>query len=184
MPSNRFTPTSRNNPCPICEKTDGACRILTDDTIFCHSFEDARKGEKINGFVCVKAATGHTATFRPDNSAEWSEEQKQQWQEQQKRNNQLAKKEQQRKRERSLSAQARHEHYSKILAQLSLKGDTVADLQKRGFSQEEIDNCGFKSVIKSQPLAAQIDSKLPGINKDGQSLVIVDEGYVCPMRDF
>ncbi|MEM6403350.1 MAG: hypothetical protein AAF757_24490, partial [Cyanobacteria bacterium P01_D01_bin.116] len=63
MFNSRPVPTNRHNPCPICEDVKSNCRILADETIFCHSFADAVKGEKINGYVCVKPANGHTATF-------------------------------------------------------------------------------------------------------------------------
>ncbi len=126
------TASNRQNPCPVCESISGACRILPDDTVFCHGLADAKKGEKVNGYVCVKVAIGHTATFKLNNFEEWSEELKRQWEERKAKREQEAKDEQLHRQQQALSIDDRHRLYSDILDQLTLDPVTIADLQRRG----------------------------------------------------
>lgn len=182
--SSRPIPSNRHNPCPVCSGINGACRTLEDDTVFCHSLADARKGEKINGYICVKPASGHTATFKPDNSAEWSEKRRREWEALKAQRQQKAKLEEQQRRERALSADERHQLYTQILEQLSLDSATLNDLHKRGFTTAEIDACSFKSVAKWQKLEAPIDKRLPGIGFNGRSLITSGDGYLCPLYDL
>lgn len=176
--------TSSRNPCPVCEGVSGACRILQDNTVFCHGLVDAKKGEKANGYVCVKVATGHTATFKPNNSEEWSAELKRQWDERKASRQQRAKDEEQKRQERALPSEKRHELYSDILDQLNLDPATIADLERRKFTEDEIERSGFKSVKKWQSLNRQYEVDLPGIGRDGNFLAVGDDGYLCPVRDF
>jgi len=180
----RLTVSSSKNPCPVCEDIAGSCRILEDDSVFCHAFVDAKLGEKVNGFICVKSCNGHTATFKPDNSAEWTEQRRREWEAQKAERREQAKQEERERQQRALPAEKRHELYSDILDQLTLDPATIADLQRRGFTQDEIEKSGFKSVKKWQPLNKQYDTRLPGISKDGKFLVTVHDGYLCPIRDF
>ena len=176
--------TSSRNPCPVCEGVSGACRILQDHTVFCHGLVEAKKGEKANGYVCVKVANGHTATFKPDNTAEWTLERRREWEEQKASRQQRAKEEEHQRQQRALPSEKRHEFYLEILDQLTLDPATIADLRRRGFTQEEIKSSGFKSVKKWQKLDKEYDTRLPGIGRDGRELVVGAEGYLCPLRDF
>ena len=180
----RPIPSSRQNPCPVCESITGACRVLQDDTVFCHGLADLRKGEKANGYICIKPANGHTATFKPDNSTEWTEERRQEWVARKTLRLEQAKLEERCREELALSPQRRHELYSEILVKLSLAPRSIADLKRRGFTQQEIEASGFKSVEKWQWLEKQYDTRLPGIGKDGLQLVVGADGYLCPLRDF
>jgi len=176
--------TSRNNPCPVCEKTDGACRVLPDETVFCHTFADAKKFEKFNGYVCVAIGKGHTATFKADNTAEWTEDRRREWESKKVARQESVSLEAQIRQDRALSTDDRHRLYSEILSQLQLDTKSFADLQRRGFSEQEINNCGFKSVVKGQRLQAKIDNRLPGVENGGRSLLIGGDGYLCPLLDF
>jgi hypothetical protein len=182
--SSRPVPSSRNNPCPACKGVNGACRILADDTIFCHGLADLRKGEKINGFVCVKSANGHTTTLKPDNSEEWTEQRRQEWEVQKASRQQKATEDERERREKALSSDDRHSLYSQILDQLTVDEKTLTDLRQREFSEVEIQVCRFKSVVEWQKLNLPVDTRLPGVSKDGQSLIVGGDGYLCPLRDF
>lgn len=82
--------TNRRNPLMFCQNIKGDCPILQDVTIFCHEYADLRRGEVINGFVCIKLSVGHTETFKPaDNTAQWTEERRRQWQTRQLQEHQL-----------------------------------------------------------------------------------------------
>jgi len=182
--TNRFISTNRNNPCPVCEKTDGACRILPDETVFCHTFADAKKLEKFNGYVCIAIAKGHTATFKPDTTAEWSEDRQREWEAKKVARQESASLDAKLRQDRALSIDDRHRLYSEIMSQLTIDEVTLADLGRRGFSQEEIDGCPFKSVAKYQKLQTKIDNRLPGVENGGRSLLIGGDGYLCPLLDF
>ncbi|MBD2505321.1 hypothetical protein H6G83_32785, partial [Anabaena azotica FACHB-119] len=176
----------RNNPCPVCGNTDADCRYNANDPDFiqCHTFVDATKGEKINGFVCVKASNGHTASFKPDNSQEWTLERRTEWEQRKAQRVALAKQQQHKRKQRALSVSLRHQLYSEILDSLPQDETLIADLQRRGFSPEEIASCGFKSVSKYQQLTRQFDKRLPGVAEDAMRLIVSGEGYLCPIRDF
>jgi hypothetical protein len=147
------------------------------------TYADARKGEIIGGFKCI----GHTrdqlwGQFKLDNSQEWSEQQRLEWQrENQRRQLQKARADEDRRR-RSLTAQERHEQYTRLLSELTLHPDDRADLIRRGFTHEQIELAGFKSIGRYQRLRSQYSTLLPGISR-GNRLIIADEGYLCPVRN-
>jgi hypothetical protein len=137
-----FKPFSRNNPCPVCAKADVDCRYSTDDSdfILCHTFADARKGEKINGFVCVKESHGHTASFKPDNSQEWTQEKRLQWADEQRRRREQSQREEQQKLARLLPIADRDEQYRRIIAALPVNEKHRCELSsKRGLTDDEIE---------------------------------------------
>jgi Origin of replication binding protein len=191
MTTSKFIPLNkRNGGCPVCGEDDGSCRrSSTDyDFILCKTHVDAREKEIINGYVCVKPSNGgHTASFKPD-TGNWTEEAKREWKTQQLQEQQLRQKRQQseekERQEKALSASERHQFYSEVLDQLTLDPATVTDLRRRGFSDKEIAQSGFKSVRKFQRLNKTFDMRLPGVNPDGKTLAIGADGYLCPVRDF
>ena len=184
-----FKPLGKSDPCPICASDNGACRRHKNDPdyVHCHNHADARKFETINGWKCIEVSKGHTAGFRPDNGnwepqARWNyaADRKLRDKKRQEKFNDVQLKEQQ----RALSVDDRHKLYSEILDQLKLGAATVTDLRRRGFTDKEIENCGFKSVAKYQKLVKKYDKRLPGIGADGKSLVVRGDGYLCPLKDF
>lgn len=180
-----LTPSNKHNPCPICGDTSGKCRQGREDQDYrlCMSFADIQKGQIHNGFKCI----GHThdrswAQFKLDNSQEWSEQQRLEWQrENQRRQQEKAKTNNQRRRQ-SLTAQERHEQYTRLLSELTLHPDDRADLIRRGLTHEQIELAGFKSIQRYQRLPSQYSTLLPGISR-GNRLIIADEGYLCPVRN-
>lgn len=180
-----LTPTNKHNHCPICEDTAGKCRQGREDENYwqCMTYADARKGEIHNGFKCI----GHTrdqlwGQFKLDNSQEWSEQQRLEWhRENQRRQQEKAKADDERRR-RSLSTQERHEQYTRLLGELSLHPDDRADLVRRGFTHQQIELSGFKSIGRYQQLQSRYSELLPGISR-GSRLIIPDEGYLCPLRN-
>ncbi len=184
MLSSRPIPTNKNNPCPICENVTGACRVFADDTIFCHGLADTRKGEKANGYICVKESNGHTATFKPDNSEEWTEERRREWEQRQAYLHQQAQEQEQQRREKALSNSDRHEPNSEILASCPQDEKLISHLQQRSFTPQEIVDCQFKSVAKYQELPREFDPRLPGVTEDGKRLIVSGDGYLIPIKDF
>jgi hypothetical protein len=147
------------------------------------TYADARIGEIQNGYKCVKQAKrGNWASFKLDNSQEWSEQQRLEWhiRNQQRRQKQV--KEDEERRRRSLSAAERDKQYTRLLSELTLHPDDRADLLRRGFTHEQIELAGFKSIQRYHQLQSQFNELLPGISR-GNRLVIRDEGYLCPIRN-
>lgn len=178
-------PSNKNNPCPVCENTAGKCRQSREDENYwqCMTYADSRKGEIVNGFKCI----GHTrdrlwGQFKLDNSQEWSEQQRLEWQRENQRRRQEKAKADDERRRRSLSAQERHEQYTRLLGELTLHPDDRADLVRRGFTHQQIELSGFKSIKRYQQLQSRYSDLLPGISR-GNRLIIPDEGYLCPVRN-
>jgi hypothetical protein len=173
--------------CFICDSTDGRCRS-NDEIILCMGLADTRKGEIINGYKCIKEADYSrqyvAATFKLDNSQEWSEEKRREWENLRVTRQLAAKQEEKAKRETYLSVDERDKLYSQILGYLKLDISTLADLKNRGFSEDEIRNCEFRSVEQWQRLPFKLDKKLPGIGVKGNSLLVSGSGYLCPIRNY
>jgi len=188
MLKSRALPTNKNNPCPVCGNTSGDCRTLSDDTIFCFGESSAKKEDKVNGFVCVKGANGHTATFKPDNREEWSEEQRQEWERRKIERQRAADEERRRRLENELPAAQRDKYYQNILEQLTLDEDHLKNLLDRGFSSDQIAKDGYKSVQAWQPVNIHIPEwqrvnfppNLPGLLPNHR-LNVHSRGILCPV---
>jgi hypothetical protein len=155
-------PFGKNNPCPVCGKADIDCRYNADDLDFiqCHTFVDARKGERVNGFVCVKESNGHTASFKPDNSAEWTEEQKQHWADEQRRRREKLQWEQQQKLVNLISIPDRDRQYRRIVAALGLnEKHRISELsERRGLNTEEINFAIAQGWLASWKPGLKVDA--------------------------
>lgn len=176
---------SKADRCRLCDKGED-CGYNADEPDFlqCHTFVDAKKGERINGFICVKESNGHTASFKPDNTQQWTEERRREWEQIGSQREQQAQRQAQQKRDKALSNSDRHKLYSEILDGLPQDEKLIADLEQRGFTPEEIANCGFKSVTRYPELPREFDKRLPGVTEDGKKLIVSGDGYLCPTRDF
>ncbi|MGB6295730.1 MAG: plasmid replication protein, CyRepA1 family [Rivularia sp. (in: cyanobacteria)] len=167
MFSSRPVPTNRHNPCPICEDIKSNCRILADETIFCHGFVDAAKGERINGYVCVKPESGHTATFRPDNFDEWRSGQR------------IARPIKRAPKQKDstrnlLPISQRNAAYRAITAKLQLSlNHTIQLKEKRGLSSLEIDFAYSKGWIRSwnRGQLVNVDNQVAGVNPNTHKLL-------------
>jgi hypothetical protein len=147
------------------------------------TYPDSCKGEIVNGFKSL----GHTrdqlwGQFKLDNSQEWSEQQRLEWQRENQRRRQEKTKADDERQRRSLTAVQRHEQYTRLLSELTLHPDDRADLVRRGFTHEQIELAGFKSIGRYHQLQSQYSELLPGISR-GNRLIIADEGYLCPVRN-
>jgi hypothetical protein len=171
----KFAPTKKKNPCRICGNTKGDCRETDGEMLLC------MKGGELLGYKAI----GHTkcGTWEqyvpedreaPDREAKRIERQRK------------ADERQKARLERSKSKipdSERHDHYRRMLAGLSLRPEDRVDLAKRGFSDEQIEAIGFKSVWEGQILTKEFPENLPGICPGGKSLNVGAPGYLCPIRD-
>lgn len=170
----------------MCGRDDGACRYNQEDPDFiqCHTYQDERKGAKVNGYVCVKESNGHTASFKPDNSEEWSEEQRQKWRAEAQSRRQARQVKYETRKEQALSLEERDKQYRKLLDSLTLSESDRKDLTARGFTNDEIKLGGFKSVSQFHKLQGEYSDLLPGIaNYYEKSTILTGEGYICPIRN-
>jgi cell division protein ZapA (FtsZ GTPase activity inhibitor) len=123
----------------------------------------------------------------PDNG-NWFEEAKRKHETRRPQERQLQEKRRQvgqkERQERALSADERHQLYSKVLEELPLDSATVTDLRQRDFTDEEISRSRIRSVKQWQKLNSQYNPQLPGIGKDGKSLAVRNDAYLCPLFDF
>jgi len=180
-----LTPTSKSNPCAICENTSDKCRQGREDLSYwqCMTYADAKKGDIVNGFKCIgQVKNGLWGAFKPDNSSEWNELQQLEWKYQNQQRQQRKAKEDEQRRRRSLSAVERDKGYQQLFSELTLHPDHRADLVRRGFTHEQIKLSGFKSFEQYQKLKSQYSELLPGVSR-GNRLIIKGEGYLCPIRN-
>lgn len=180
-----FSFDKRNGECPVCGRDDGACRGSHDDPdyILCATHASFRQGDKVNGFTCVQEQRGHTAAFKPTTDFnQISETERLQNIALKKAREEKREQEREEKQLTAMSADDRHRYFTDILASLSVDEATRADLKQRGFTDEQITKCGFKSVRKNQPLNKKYPANLPGISDDGKHLFCGD-GYLVPCRD-
>lgn len=180
-----LTPTNRHNPCRICENTSGSCRQGREDLSYwqCLTYGDSKKGQTVNGFKCIgQIKNGLWAQFKPDNTHEWTEQQRADWQRENQRRQQQKAKVNDERRRRSLSAVERDKGYQQLLTELTLHPDDKADLLRRGFTAAQIELSGFRSIGRYQQLQRQYSDLLPGVNQNNH-LIIRDEGYLCPIRN-
>ncbi|NEP14807.1 MAG: hypothetical protein F6K14_32360, partial [Symploca sp. SIO2C1] len=82
----------------------------------------------------------------------------------------------------ALSEQQKHEQYSALLSELTLHPDDRADLIRRGFTNEQIDLSGFKSVENWQSLQGKYSNLLPGVSQSNRFL-LTGAGYLCPTKN-
>lgn len=182
MSVSKFRSSNKSNPCPICSDTTGKCRD-NGDIYLCMTLSDTRVGEVINEYKCIANKSNGWATFKVDNSQEWSEEKRKEWEEKRQQRQREQAKEHEERRRRSLSAEERDKQYRALLAQLNLHPDDEADLLRRGFTKQEIEAHGFKSICKNQKLSSPLLSALPGVKADGWHLAVSGDGYLCPIVD-
>lgn len=180
----KFTPTSkRNGACEVCGDESSKCRRY-EEIHLCMSFADAKLGEVQNGMKCIKPDKGKGwATFKPDDSQEWSEEQRREWKAKAQERRQKQAIETEERQKRSLAAPARDRLYRQLLNELELHPDDYKDLKRRGFSDLEIELIGVKSVTHYQTLHRQYPELLPGISAGGKQLINLGTGYLCPVRN-
>ena len=194
-----FIPTNRSNPCPCCGNTSGKCRqkstafsvpdggVIDDDQIFCmmlredtttHKFtgetSDHLWGKFIshdlsatlshawgNGNLLSSKRTGKPPTIK-----------------------RLPTPKKKRNFSHLLSIRDRHQQIQQLLPQLSLTPHHRQGLIKRGFSNKQIQQYGFKSVDQEQTLINPISARLAGVTPSGQSLTNKFSGLIVPIRDI
>jgi hypothetical protein len=174
----------KNGECEVCGDDSGKCR-RKDKLHLCMTFCDAKFGAIQNGLKCVKPdiRSKGWATFVLDYSSSSTRREQEAWRLQALWRRQRQKEEQARRKQKSLSPVDRDRFYRRILAELELHPTDRADLLRRGFSNHEIKEIGFKSVDRYQWLHSSYPESLPGIKQGGKQLLTSEAGYLCPIFD-
>ena len=192
-----FNPTFRTkfnsyqglgNSCPICASTSGKCRWQpyelstqtgkTTPTIktLCmtgaggygnpdyHYFNDTRDGQW-GVYIPLVDWNEHRGLYR-----QATPEMRERWIQAQQLKQQVLLEAENQRRAESLPALERDIAARAIIAQLSLNEIDRKDLIRRGFSQQQIREIGFKSVEKFQRLTEPVNNRFPGVNIQGNRL--------------
>ena len=169
----------RNNPCPVCNSENGGCK-QSDDLILCMNERGNVPGYR---FVGQSKDGGEWGKFLPADLLEaHSDEWRREWQERREQKRIQQQREWEARQVESLSADKRDKAYRQLLSSLTLKPSDRADLQRRGLSDSQIEQQGFKSVQQWQP-ARNAPLNLPGVLPH-DSLNIPEAGYLCPITDI
>ncbi|RUS93108.1 hypothetical protein DSM106972_097400 [Dulcicalothrix desertica PCC 7102] len=173
-----FAAFSKKNRCPLCDGGND-CRYSKEDPDFiqCHGNVGASKGEKINGYVCVKEQTnGHTASFTLDNSEEWNEENRRQQLNLRRLENEKRERERQESFKSLLPITERDEQYRSVIDQLpglSHYHHHKALHKKRGLMTDEILFAYEQGWIRTWQPGMEVKgdfSNLAGVNPDTNTL--------------
>jgi len=168
----------RDHNCPICDNSKGKCRETENDLILCMG----AVGDRVPGYRYVKPSKdGVWAIWAPDTdgrgttSEEWRSRLDQRARENAARESRRA--------ANCMSAMERDRHYSRLLDSLNLNLSDRQDLQRRGFTDQQIEAAGFKSVEQWERLDRHYPDNLPGVVNEGRSLNTFAPGYLCPTRN-
>ena len=83
----------------------------------------------------------------------------------------------------SLTEEQRDLHMRAVLAQLTLSEKHRFQLHKRGLTDEQIEQRGYRSVGKWQKLLIPVDDRLAGVKRGGNSLLTPGTGIICPVAN-
>uniref|UniRef100_UPI0035932846 plasmid replication protein, CyRepA1 family n=1 Tax=Chamaesiphon sp. TaxID=2814140 RepID=UPI0035932846 len=176
------------NSCPVCASTSGKCRW--------QNYELSAKNGKITPTIKTLCMTGAGGYGNPDYHyfndtrdgqwgvyiplIDWNEhrgenrqatpEMREEWVKNQKLKQQALLSAENQRKAQSLPALERDIAARTISAQLSLNEIDRRDLIRRGFTQQQIREIGFKSVEKFQRLTEPVNNRFPGVNVQGNRL--------------
>ncbi len=132
-------------------------------------------------------ALGFAMWAHKDDAQAWAEEQREEQKEEWRRQWQLKREQEQRKeaeeRASSLTEEQRDLHMRAVLAQLTLSEKHRFQLHKRGLTDEQIEQGGYRSVGKWQNLLIPVDDRLAGVKRGGNSLLTPGTGIICPVAN-
>ena len=180
----KFTPTRRENPCPICSDTKAKCRSKQSQGkqfILCMSVSNATKGEIANGFKCINpsgrnawASTWVEAPEESSYSPEQAEKYRKQARKQEKRYQAFL--------SSGLTRSERDKNIRLLSRQYGLIKAHREALKQRGLSDEAIASGHFFSATPSQFVPKGIDPKTPGVGF-GNKLSVGQSSLACPVFD-
>ena len=177
-----------HNPCPVCGRThDTDCRYSTNDPdyIHCHSYCDSRKGDRINGYICITEANGHTAGFKPDRSEKWDEDTKTRYHAKKEAASlekaERTKRDKEARIARELPVDQRDFHYRRLLNSQGFHMAHEEKLLQRGFSLEDIKKFGFRSIKSDAYVGDDYPTNLAGLYEG--KIAAKGDGLAFPIPD-
>ncbi|MEX0272717.1 hypothetical protein AB3R30_26810, partial [Leptolyngbyaceae cyanobacterium UHCC 1019] len=168
----------RGNPCPICNSENGGCK-QSDDLILCMNDR-----ADVPGYRCIgQSKDGGWGKFLPTDLLDaQDDDRRREWQEQREQKHIQQQHDWEARQAVALTADERDKAYRQLLSELTLHPSDRADLTRRGLTDAQIEQQGFKSVEQWQS-AHNAPLNLPGVLPHG-SLNIPEPGYLCPITDI
>ncbi len=190
----KFKSYKKGECCPVCKKHSSKCRKSDANPRFRYCGNvDIPYGQYVGEWQCVdKNRRGHGLAFaqRDKNRFGWDREKEtRRLQDEQLLAKLAAKKKEEKSKQfvaqapQCLSAEERHKYNTEILNELTLDSESLENLKRRGFTEEQIKECGFKSIKRNQGLSKKYPKALPGISWSGKSLFIGGAGTIIPIRN-
>ncbi len=171
----RFT---RRDACPVCNGQRHDCRQnLETNLIHCFS-SDANpldyiyRGQDSIGF--------NLWAYKPD-AEEWTDQRRQEWQLEQQRKRALKEQKDKDLLKKLLPIPERDKVIRQILDQLTLSDRHREILKRRGLTDLQIDEAGYRSVKQWQKLTNPVNNRLSGVNKFGNGLINKTDGILIPI---
>ena len=190
----KFKPYKKGEECPICKRHSSKCRKsdANPDFRYCGNV-DIPYGHYIGEWQCVdKTRRGHGLAFarRDKNRFGWDREKETRRLQHEQLLAKIAasKREEEKKKSvvqapQCMSAEERHKYNTEILNELTLDSESREDLKRRGFTEEQIEECGFKSIKRNQVLKKKYPKNLPGISWNRKILFVGGAGTIIPVRN-
>lgn len=168
----------RRGECLVCGGIRKDCRRSNESgMVFCRESSAKPSGFIFRGLdrwgFGLWQPTGDAESFAQKSREEW------QWEQEQRRI------ENERRRQQQIASQLpaaeRDRYYQKLLKQLSLNQEDLCELQRRGFTLEQIKADGFLSVAQWERVNGSFPSNLPGLLGNGN--LNSQPGIIFPVRD-
>ena len=172
----KYFATAKTRPCPVCDKTNGNCRITDNELVLCMTFADAYSAANHPDYRYTKPTKdGMWGIYAPRTDQDFDREK---WL----REVEARQVETAQRNQAALSVEVRDRDIKVILSQLSLSdGDRAYLLGRQGFPKERLDYC--VSVEKYQRLTKSVNPKLPGVNQWGTALTNGRKGILVAFPD-
>ena len=173
----RFT---RRDTCPVCNGERHDCRQnLETNLIHCFSTEAnpldyVYRGQDSIGFSMW--------AYKPD-AEEWADERRQEWQLEQERKRKLKEQQERKQLKKLLPIQERDKVIRAILEQLTLSDRHREILKRRGLTDIQINEAGYRSVKKWQKLTNPVNNRFSGVNIRGDKLNNFTDGILIPIAN-
>jgi hypothetical protein len=166
--------------CPVCSGARRDCRQNQDSSlVHCRSASAnppdwILRGEDAWGFGIWAYAADAEA---------WTEERREEWRREQSARKQKRERREQERNQRALSAKERDREIRKILSQLSLSDRHQQLVIKRGLTDAQIEQNGYRSIAKWQKLDDPVSNRLAGTSECGNQLNNPCDGILCPVAN-
>ena len=191
-----FISTNKSNPCPICTDIKGKCRqkftsfslpdggIIDDQQIFCMAAREDYNGCKFTGETSDRLwGKFITRDLSQSLSHAWSRNNRSRHAKPKIVKRLPSIRSQKPSYRHLLRIEQRHQAIASVLSQLSFTPTHRQELIKRGFSDKQIQQYGFKSVSYQQPLKTPVSDRLAGIAPGSKSLTNKFSGLIVPIRN-